>query len=139
MASRTVIYFTPGELIGYLLFCVLLSAALSVLANWVDTTRYSALTWFSGIASLSCGGVLSVLVGDWSWLLPAAIVVFAVVAFPTFLVVDAIWYRGEMRARWKRRRRGRCPRCGYNLKGNVSGVCPECGQRMSAKSRRRLR
>jgi hypothetical protein len=22
---------------------------------------------------------------------------------------------------------GRCPRCGYNLTGNVSGVCPECG------------
>jgi len=22
---------------------------------------------------------------------------------------------------------GRCYRCGYNLKGNVSGRCPECG------------
>ena len=21
----------------------------------------------------------------------------------------------------------RCPRCGYDLTGNVSGVCPECG------------
>jgi hypothetical protein len=21
-----------------------------------------------------------------------------------------------------------CPACGYNLKGNVSGVCPECGK-----------
>jgi hypothetical protein len=21
----------------------------------------------------------------------------------------------------------RCPRCGYSLRGNVSGVCPECG------------
>jgi len=23
---------------------------------------------------------------------------------------------------------GRCGRCGYDLTGNVSGVCPECGQ-----------
>jgi rubrerythrin len=22
---------------------------------------------------------------------------------------------------------GHCQRCGYNLTGNVSGVCPECG------------
>jgi hypothetical protein len=29
--------------------------------------------------------------------------------------------------RWRRRRRGLCLRCGYNLTGNVSGRCPECG------------
>lgn len=23
---------------------------------------------------------------------------------------------------------GTCPYCGYNLTGNVSGVCPECGR-----------
>ena len=28
----------------------------------------------------------------------------------------------------RRKRRGRCPQCGYDLTGNVSGVCPECGQ-----------
>ncbi len=31
---------------------------------------------------------------------------------------------------WLDRRRtppGQCPRCGYDLTGNVSGVCPECG------------
>ena len=26
-----------------------------------------------------------------------------------------------------RRRRGLCAACGYNLRGNLSGVCPECG------------
>ena len=26
-----------------------------------------------------------------------------------------------------RTRRGVCPRCAYDLTGNVSGVCPECG------------
>jgi hypothetical protein len=24
----------------------------------------------------------------------------------------------------------RCRKCGYNLTGNVSGVCPECGERI---------
>jgi len=23
---------------------------------------------------------------------------------------------------------GRCPACGYDLTGNVSGICPECGK-----------
>lgn len=23
---------------------------------------------------------------------------------------------------------GHCPKCGYNLAGNTSGVCPECGR-----------
>ena len=27
-----------------------------------------------------------------------------------------------------RRANGQCTRCGYDLRGNVSGVCPECGQ-----------
>ena len=35
--------------------------------------------------------------------------------------------RGPFR-RWRRRRRGLCLRCGYDLEGNVSGVCPECGE-----------
>jgi hypothetical protein len=31
-------------------------------------------------------------------------------------------YRGIIRTE-----RGLCPRCGYDLTGNVSGTCPECG------------
>jgi hypothetical protein len=30
-------------------------------------------------------------------------------------------------ARYRRRKKGLCLACGYNLEGNVSGVCPECG------------
>jgi len=29
--------------------------------------------------------------------------------------------------RWRRRKRGLCTKCGYNLTGNISGICPECG------------
>lgn len=34
--------------------------------------------------------------------------------------------RGPLR-RYRRRRRGLCLRCAYNLEGNVSGTCSECG------------
>ncbi len=34
--------------------------------------------------------------------------------------------RGPCRRRG-RRTKGSCRKCGYNLTGNVSGVCPECG------------
>jgi hypothetical protein len=38
---------------------------------------------------------------------------------------------------WSRDRRpapGHCPNCGYDLTGNVSGVCPECGQKVAPMS-----
>ena len=38
---------------------------------------------------------------------------------------------------WRRARRlnlqGHCSTCGYNLVGNVSGICPECGERVDRK------
>jgi hypothetical protein len=41
--------------------------------------------------------------------------------------------RGPAR-RWRRRRRGLCVRCGYDLEGNVSGVCPECGTTIEVRT-----
>ena len=32
----------------------------------------------------------------------------------------------------RRRRAGVCETCGYDLRGNVSGVCPECGKEAGA-------
>ncbi len=43
------------------------------------------------------------------------------------------WLRGSHR-RARRRALGLCERCGYNLTGNVSGVCPECGTPITATS-----
>ena len=39
------------------------------------------------------------------------------------------WMRWHEAA--ERAGQGRCPHCGYDLTGNVSGVCPECGTRFS--------
>jgi hypothetical protein len=32
----------------------------------------------------------------------------------------------------KRRAQGLCIHCGYDLTGNISGVCPECGESVTA-------
>jgi hypothetical protein len=60
--------------------------------------------------------------------------------FPTALsaVLPAAWIGLRLRAARRRRQRtraGLCRRCGYDLRGNVSGVCPECGARAGAAGR----
>jgi hypothetical protein len=45
---------------------------------------------------------------------------FLIVALPTAF----LWWRDHRR----RISPGHCRKCGYNLTGNVSGICPECGQ-----------
>ncbi|MBN1511055.1 MAG: hypothetical protein JXB13_03495 [Phycisphaerae bacterium] len=42
------------------------------------------------------------------------------------------WQRAQAVRRWKR---GHCVNCGYNLTGNVSGVCPECGTPIAREAR----
>ncbi len=44
-------------------------------------------------------------------------------AYPTIALI-----RGQLRRR--RARTGHCLKCGYDLTGNVSGVCPECGTKI---------
>jgi len=50
--------------------------------------------------------------------------------FAGSLIYPAIAFvKGPVRRRL-RRRRGLCVICGYDLTGNVSGVCSECGQKL---------
>jgi len=56
------------------------------------------------------------------------VVLLALYPFVAFL-------RGPWR-RHRRRRRGHCARCGYDLHGNLSGVCPECGSPAAAQKKR---
>ena len=51
---------------------------------------------------------------------------------PTVLVVGswiALPFVSRRLKRRRRRKRGLCVKCGYDLTGNESGVCPECGNR----------
>ncbi len=52
-----------------------------------------------------------------TWLVAVMFSIFPAVAF----------IRGPLRRR-RRRKRGLCISCGYNLTGNESGVCSECGE-----------
>jgi hypothetical protein len=45
----------------------------------------------------------------------------------TASVLPLVWSCFPLFRRHRRRRQGLCIQCGYNLKGNVSGICPECG------------
>ncbi len=58
----------------------------------------------------------------------ALVVVFAVsaVVHLTGRIFWACWDRPDRAARL--RHRGLCAGCGYDLKGNISGICPECGR-----------
>ena len=52
---------------------------------------------------------------------PGWLLALALSVYPTISVL-----RGPLRRR-RRRRRGECLNCGYNLTGNVTGICSECG------------
>ena len=54
-------------------------------------------------------------------------VLLAAVGVPTLL----LWLPSR-----RRRTPGHCQKCGYDLTGNVSGVCPECGRRVGQKAAR---
>jgi hypothetical protein len=49
--------------------------------------------------------------------------------FPSLLLAVSVYafYNHWFRPRTAYPPAGHCRRCGYNLTGNVSGVCPECG------------
>ena len=53
-----------------------------------------------------------------------AMILAILLAYPTIAFI-----RGPFK-RWRRRRRGECVACGYNLTGNVTGVCSECGTKI---------
>lgn len=57
---------------------------------------------------------------------PAVVVLGWFVAFGYFSFVPS-FLRWRHRRRWKAMAIGYCRRCGYDLTGNVSGICPECG------------
>lgn len=53
---------------------------------------------------------------------------FVIVAAPTAF----LWHIDR-----RRKHQGHCPKCGYDLLGNQSGVCPECGTTIQVKRKMR--
>jgi len=65
---------------------------------------------------------------------------FSLIAMPVFGLVKSLmalerYITGhpQMR-RLERMRNGLCVDCGYDLRGNVSGVCPECGTPITSRA-----
>ena len=97
-------------------------------AGWRPGLR---LAWEVNLAGLSCAawcirrGPLGTSVRQtfriWRVCCPLWVPFLIFAAYPTVALV-----RGPLR-RCRRRRKGLCVECGYDLTGNVSGVCPECG------------
>jgi hypothetical protein len=50
------------------------------------------------------------------------------------LAYPALAFLSGALRRHRRRKKGLCQNCGYNLTGNVSGVCPECGGKVDPRS-----
>jgi|GEM_PF-3366832 len=57
--------------------------------------------------------------------IPLLALMLMCLSYPTIAFI-----RGPLRRR-RRMRRGRCIRCGYDLKRNASGTCPDCGTRVN--------
>jgi hypothetical protein len=56
------------------------------------------------------------------WRLPARLLVGGLVLAPVYP------FSRRLNRAAERLRAGQCMHCGYDLTGNVSGICPECGQ-----------
>ena len=60
------------------------------------------------------------------WLSSVPCVVLVVMEFA------ALWWLLSWRriTHARRHKKGLCVNCGYNLTGNMSGICPECGKKI---------
>ena len=60
----------------------------------------------------------------WRFVFPAWFALVPLLIISLFTTSRLLRHRREAR----RTRRGACRHCGYDLTGNVSGICPECGR-----------
>lgn len=88
------------------------------------------------LVSVLLGGALIVL-----FLLssPQSLWFIAIFLLPLFGVVfstSLLWLRTRQRSvSIRRMQRGQCPKCGYDLTANTSGICPECGTPIPSETR----
>jgi len=85
------------------------------------------------VALIVAGSIAISVEFRWSlmWLLGG---IGAVVAAASLLLLLVCWWKGP-KLRWRSHAKdtgdypvGRCQNCGYDLTGNVTGVCSECGR-----------
>jgi hypothetical protein len=94
---------------------ILMAAPLYLLGSVV--VSYGVRAWIASALTIVGLGWLQVLGRDETFLLAYVLVP------PVSALAASIWGRHRSKLPIP----GRCRGCGYNLTGNVSGVCPECG------------
>jgi hypothetical protein len=123
---------------------------LGIVSFWVDLPGYYTED-FALHMYLADGGLhvvwntvhtaftISLGVREWPWgyhvnsggihflFLPFWMPFLVLAAYPAFVLIG--WLR-----RSRDPKEGHCRKCGYDLTGNVSGVCPECGKRIERKA-----
>ena len=83
-------------------------------SSWYRGLDGSPIRWDFTMHRGSTGGVVVMAIPFWSVALGGITLGVGVFGYPTL-------------RRTRRRRRGRCLKCGYDLAGTVDEVCPECG------------
>lgn len=108
----------------------LLYLLLLVLPIWLGFVSTSvALKWISlGFAGLF-------LVGGWIEAAPAEADIPPCHMMLPFALWSMVAYRHWFYPTRRPYPLGHCRHCGYNLTGNISGVCPECGQTIGEEDR----
>lgn len=95
--------------------------------SWERTAGPFELTLFSGRSVSMAGWSMSVERPDGTRNMRIALRMPAYLLIPLLAVPPILtMIRGPIR-RARRRKRGLCETCGYDLRGNVTGICSECG------------
>jgi hypothetical protein len=81
------------------------------------------------LAGIRFGGLWGERSMLWNLEVPYGFLVAAACALP----LARLWAWRRRRRDRRRLRKGLCRRCGYDLRGNASGVCPECGSAITLK------
>ena len=116
-----------------------------LIAGWRKRCAFTQAVWAVGLALPAHLAFEAYVLRDPSILPPDEREAFAVLLLLAFLTVSTgIWSMvvslidGQRRpkvwaafVRWVKH--DWCPRCGYDLTGNTSGVCPECGTEAGPK------
>jgi hypothetical protein len=126
---------TPGSFMGALLvtpFCLLVAGAQFLAAFRASASASNLMSvlcfivaGFAALAVLTTAGELVAAPGPAPWGFAWIFVLFAAAG-------GCAAAAGVANRQWEKVLRrppplGLCPACGYDLTGNVSGVCPECG------------
>ena len=104
-----------SAVVHYLIKRYILAVLVAFLASWVGLLMVASVLYeqhevFAGL-SLIYSGMFSLMF-----------------ALPVVLIVGIPFFLRRHRRRKLRFPSGHCQTCGYDLTGNVSGICPECGK-----------